>query len=215
MNENANINQKTNVLRQLIARAEIYRGIFARAALFTGVLSLLAAFGIYLNDETKFNIGRAVGPREFATIWIMVLLVSLGILLFLLRREARRAGRAFVSPEFKLVIHQVRAFPIIPLAFTAWFFTTGFLGARELDLVVIWITFYGLMLVSTTFFAPSSIVGLGWIFIVTSLSAPVLTNVIEAQFSIDVPNVLMGSCFGVYHLLYAALNWRKGSLPAV
>jgi len=215
MNENANLDQRTNVIRQLIERAEIYRGIFARAALFTGILSLLAAFGIYLNDETKFNIGRAIRAREFATIWITVLLVSLGILLFLLYREGRRAGRPFVSPEFKLVLNQVRAFPIIPLAFTAWFFTTGFLGARELDLVVIWITFYGLMLISTTFFAPPSIVGLGWIFIVTSLSAPVITNVLEAQFSIDVPNVLMASCFGVYHLIYAAFNWRKRSPAAV
>lgn len=212
MNEKANPDQKANVIRQLIERAEIYRAVFARAALFTGILSLLAAFGIYLNDETKFNIGRAIRAREFATIWIVVLLVSLGVLLFFLRREAQRANRPFLSPEFKLVINQLRAFPIIPLAFTAWFFTTGFLGARELDLVVIWITFYGLMLVSTTFFAPRSIVGLGWIFIVTSLSAPVITNVIEAQFSIDVPNVLMGSCFGVYHLIYAVFNWRKGSV---
>jgi hypothetical protein len=214
MNGNESIDQRANTLRQLIVRAGIYRAIFARAALFTGILSLVIAFGIYLNDETKFNIGRAIRAREFAAIWILVLFFSLGAFLFLLSREAKRAERAFPSAEFKLALHQIKAFPIIPAAFTGWFFTTGYLGAQELDLVVVWMVFYGLILLSTALFAPRGIIGLGWAFILTSLSVPVITNVIESYFSIDVPNVLMALCFGAYHLIYAAFNWTSHTKAA-
>ena len=131
--------------------------------------------------------------------------------LFLLAREAQRSGHPFLSAEFKLALNQLKPFPIIPAAFTGWFFTTGYLGAQDLKLVVVWITFYGLMLLSTSLFAPRGVVGLGWAFLLTSLSVPVITNSIEGYISINVPNVLNGGTSGVYHLLYAAFNWRRKS----
>ena len=215
MNATGSAEERLSTVRKLIERAAIYRSIFARSALVTGILSVIVAIGIYANDETKFSIGRAIRAREFAMIWIATLLLSLIALLFFLAREAGRASRPFFSPEFKLALNQVKPFPIIPLAFTGWFFTTGYLGGQELDLVVVWIAFYGLMLLSTALFAPRAVVGLGWAFILTSLSVPVITNVIESYFSIDVPNVLMALCFGLYHLVYAALGWRRKHVAAV
>lgn len=211
MNGNAGVDERVRVISSLIGRSEIYRAIFARVALFTGALSILVAVGVYLNDETKLTIGRSVRAREFATVWIAILALELVESLFFLAREARRSGRPFLSNEFKLVLNQLKPFPIIPAAFTGWFFTTGYLGAQELNLVVVWITFYGLMLLSTSLFAPRGVVGLGWAFLLTSLSVPVIANSIEGYISINVPNVLMGGTFGLYHLLYAALNWRRKS----
>jgi hypothetical protein len=209
MDGDDSVDRRARALRALIERAEIYRVVFARAALTTGILSVLVAIAIHVNDETKFNIGRAIRAREFATIWIVTLCVSLVALLFFLAREARRNGRPFFSAELKLALNHLKPFPIIPAAFTGWFFTTGYLGAQELDLVVVWIAFYGLMLLSTSLFAAPGVVGLGWAFLLTSLSVPIVTNIIEAYFSVDVPNVLMALTFGGYHLIYAALNWRR------
>ena len=209
MNGNTGAEEKSRVVRALIERSEIYRGISSRVALFTGTLSAFVAIGIYLNNQTKFTIGRSIRAREFATLWIATLILESACWLFFLAREARRNGRPFLSAEFKCAIDQLKPFPIIPVAFTGWFFTTGYLGAQELSLVVVWIAFYGLMLLATSLFAPRGMVGLGWAFLLTSLSVPVIANFIEDYISIDVPNVLMGLTFGGYHLIYAAFNWRR------
>lgn len=214
MNGNTGVDERARVVSSLIERSEIYRAIFARVALFTGALSILVAIGIYLNNETKLTIGRSVRAREFATFWISIFVLEIVASLFFLAREARRSGRPLLSAEFKLVLNQLKPFPIIPVAFTGWFFTTGYLGAQELNLVVVWIAFYGLMLLSTSIFAPRGVVGLGWAFLLTSLSVPVIANLIEGYVSIDVPNVLMGGTFGLYHLIYAAFNWRGKSASA-
>jgi len=214
MNGNTGVDERARAVGSLVERSEICRSIFARVALVIGTLSILLAVGIYLNDETKFTIGRSIRAREFATLWATILIVELLVSLFLLAREAKRSGRPFLSMEFKFAFNQLKPFPIIPAAFTGWFFTTGFLGAQELNLVVVWIAFYGLMLLSTSLFAPRGVVGLGWAFLLTSLSVPVIANLIEGYISIDVPNVLMGGTFGLYHLIYAAFNWRRESASA-
>ena len=206
MNGNTSVDEKARVVRTLIERSEIYRGIFSRVALWTGTLSALVAIGIYLNNQTKFTIGRPIRAREFATLWIATLILEAAFWLFFLAREARCSGRPFLSAEFRCAIDQLKPFPIIPVAFTGWFFTTGYLGAQELNLVVVWILFYGLMLLATSLFAPRGIVGLGWAFLLTTLSVPVLSNLIEGYISIDVPNVLMGLTFGGYHLIFSALE---------
>ena len=146
MNGNTGVDERARAVGSLVERSEICRSIFARVALVIGTLSILLAVGIYLNDETKFTIGRSIRAREFATLWATILIVELLVSLFLLAREAKRSGRPFLSMEFKFAFNQLKPFPIIPAAFTGWFFTTGFLGAQELNLVVVWIAFYGLML---------------------------------------------------------------------
>ncbi len=209
MNANSSVDGRARAVASLIERSEIYRAIFARVALFTGTLSILLAVGIYLNDETKFTTGRPVRAREFGMLWVAIFILEIAAALFFLAREARRSGRPLFSAEFKVALNQLKPFPIIPAAFTGWFLTTGYLGAQELNLVVVWIAFYGLMLLGTSLFAPRGIVGLGWPFLLTSLSVPVIANLIEGYISIDVPNVLMGVTFGLYHLFSAALNWLR------
>ncbi len=214
MNRNASSDERSRTVGLLIERSEIYRAVFARIALSTGLLSTFVAVGIYLNDETKITTGRSVRAREFATLWIATLIFEMVASMFFLAREARRSGRPFLSPELKLALNHLKPFALIPAAFTGWFFTTGYLGAQELNLVVVWIAFYGLMLLSASLFAPRGMVGLGWAFLLTSLSVPVITNLIEAYFSLDVPNVLMGVTFGAYHLIYAAFNWPRKTVNA-
>ena len=208
MNDRARAEEDLRVIRSLMERATIYRAISAPTALVAGVLSILSAGLIYLNNDVKLIFGRPVGPREFATIWIDVLILVSVANGFFVWREAKSGGRPFISPGMKLALRAIAPNLLIPLAFTIWFFKRGYLGGQELELVVIWVVFYGLALLSTALFAPRSLAVLGWAFLVTGLAIPTLINLVD-ELAGDVPTVVMGLTFGLYHLIYAATTWSR------
>jgi hypothetical protein len=80
-------------------------------------------------------------------------------------------------------------------------------------LVRIWIGFYGLALIATQHFAPRSLVLLGWAFLITAAGMMVASRQLEYYASPLVPNLAMGSTFGLYHLVYAVCVW-KSPMPA-
>jgi hypothetical protein len=208
MNDNSIAEQNLSAIRELIERAEIYRSVSARTALIGGVLSILTAGVIYLNDEVTRIWDRPVRPRELAFAWLGVLFLTVTVSKLFLRGAARESGGAVNSRRMKLALRTIAPYLVIPAAFTGWFLTTGYLGAAEQDLVVVWIAFYGLMLLSTALFAPRALALLGWAFLLTSLSVPVFSDIIDNRVG-AVPTVLMGVTFGLYHLIYAALNWPR------
>jgi hypothetical protein len=208
VSDNSIAEQNLGAIRGLIERAEIYRSVSARTALIGGVLSILTAGAIYLNDEVTRIWDRPVRPRELAFAWLGVLFLTVTVSKLFLRGAARESGGAVNSRRMKLALRTIAPYLVIPAAFTGWFLTTGYLGAAEQDLVVVWIAFYGLMLLSTALFAPRSLALLGWAFLLTSLSVPVFSDIIDNRVG-AVPTVLMGVTFGLYHLIYAALNWPR------
>ena len=195
------------VIRSLVERREIYRTFFARVAVTIGALSILASSVSYVNDEVRQFFGRPVGPREFAFAWIAIFGFSGVVAGLFLARAVRGNGDALFPARTKMVLNTIAPCLLIAAAFTTWFFGTGYLGAAELDLVIVWIATYGLMLLSTSFFAPRSIALLGWAFLLTGVSTPVLADKID-NLTGNVPVTLMGVTFGLYHIIYAALNWR-------
>lgn len=204
MSETQTAERNLSSIRGLIERADIYRGAFARAAWIAGALSVLTAGAIYVNDEVNHFLDRPVRPREFAFAWIDVfVLTALLTAWFLYRaRGANHDGSGFARARFAL--KTIAPFLLIPAAFTSWFLGTGYLGATEMELVAVWIAFYGLLLLSTAFFAPRSVVALGWAFLITGLAIPALAD--RINYWVDsVPTVLMGLSFGVYHLVFAAV----------
>jgi hypothetical protein len=203
--------ENLRVIRQLMERATVYRAVAAPSALVAGILSLLAAGAVYFNNEVKPLLGRTVRPREFAYLWIGVLLLATIANAFFLWREAKRDGRPFVSPGMKLALRAIAPNLLIPAAFTVWFLQTGYLGARELELVTVWVAFYGLGLLATGLFAPRSLSLLGWAFLLTAVATPVVADVID-RLTDDVPDTIMGFTFGFYHLVYAVATWsRRGN----
>jgi hypothetical protein len=208
MNDNSTTEQNLGAIRGLIERGEIYRAVSARTALVGAVLSILTAGAIYFNDEVTRIWDRPVPPRQLAFAWLGVLLVTVIMGVLFLSRAPRNGGRLVNSRRMKLALRTIAPYLVIPAAFTGWFLTTGYLGAAEQDLVVVWIAFYGLMLLSTALFAPRSLALLGWAFLLTSLSVPVFSDVIDDRVG-SVPTVLMGVTFGLYHLIYAAFNWPR------
>jgi len=197
------------VIRTLMERATVYRAISAPTALVAGLLSVLAAGATYLNNETGLTLGRVISSREFALLWIAVLFLSLAANTLFVRREACRTGRPFVSPAMKLTLRAIAPCLLIPTAVTGWFFGTGYLGNQELFLVIVWVGFYGLALLSTGLFAPRSLVLLGWAFLLTSVAVPTIDRLVSEDFSPGLPNFVMAGTFGFYHLVYAACTWPR------
>jgi hypothetical protein len=176
------------------------------------LISVIAAAAIFLNNETSLNRGFQITSRQFAWVWVVVLLISLAVNGFFIRREAIRTNRPFISPAMKLALGAIAPCLIIPLAVTIWFFQTGYLGNQELFLVTVWTSFYGLTLLSTALFAPRSLTLLGWAFLLSGMAIPVLDRAIETDFAGDIPDVAMGITFGLYHLIYAGCAWPRRSV---
>ena len=107
VNERATAEENLRVIRQLMERATVYRAVAAPSALVAAILSLLAAGGVYFNNEIKLVLGRPVGPREFALLWIVVLILAAVANAFFLWREAQRDGRPFVSSGMKLALRAI------------------------------------------------------------------------------------------------------------
>jgi hypothetical protein len=207
VNDRFTSEQRLAAVRALLDHRERYRATFARIAFVAGALSILLAGVTFVNDEVTRVFNRPVRPREFAFAWLLVLLLTASFSASLCGREARDTGQRFATEPLKLVLTNVAPLLLIPAAFTGWFFATGYLGGTELDLVVVWIAFYGLMLLSAALFAPRAIILLGWAFLLSALAVPLVEDKLDLWIG-SVPTVLMGVTFGFYHVIYAGLNWR-------
>ena len=204
--ERAKAEMDLRVIRSLMERATVYRAISAPAALVAGFLSIVASAAIYLNNQGSMI--RAVQGRDFAVVWLIVLILAVAANAFFIWREAKKDGRPFISSGMKLSLRAIAPNLLIPAAVTVWFLAAGYRGATELELVVAWIVFYGLALLSTGLFAPRSLVCLGWAFLLTALALLVLRNA-NGDLPANLPNVAMGVTFGLYHLIYAVCAWPR------
>ena len=208
MDQRAAAEENLRAIRQLMERATVYRAVSAPSALVAGILALILSGAIYFNNEVRLLLGRTVRPREFAFAWIVTLILAAAANAFFLKRKADREGRPFFSCGMRLALQAITPNLLIPAALTLWFLQTGYLGAQELQLVTVWVAFYGLGLISTGLFAPRSITLLGWAFFLTALATPVLNDRLD-RISNDVPDTLMALTFGLYHLIYAAATWPR------
>jgi hypothetical protein len=204
--ERSKAEQDLRVIRSLMERATVYRAISAPAALVAGFLSIFAAAMIYLSDQGSMN--RPVHGRAFAVIWLIVLILAAASNAFFIWREAKKDGRPFISSGMKLSLRAIAPNLLIPAAVTLWFLVDGYKGATEPELVVAWIVFYGLALLSTGLFAPRSLVCLGWAFLLTALAIPALRNAV-GDLPANLPTIAMGLTFGLYHLIYAVCAWPR------
>ncbi len=212
MNDRARAEEDLRVIRALMERATTYRAISAPTAMVGGLLSILSALFIYLTSQPDGPWNHVVRPQEFVFIWIDVLVLTVVANAFFVWREAKSTGRPFFSSGMQLALRAILPNLLVPAVFTIWFLRIGYLGAVELELVAVWVVFYGLALLSTALFAPRSLVVLGWAFLLTGIGVPVLANAVEGL-SGDVPNVVMGLTFGFYHITYALAPGRRKIVP--
>ena len=194
------------VIRSLMEKATIYRAISAPTALVGGILSVVvAAIGAY--EHWDFSIDTSNHKLRFFWPWISVLIITALSNAWFLHQGAKLRGEPFRSPGMRLAAQCMA--PSFLTAGAISFFT---IGIGETSLVLVWLLFYGLGLLSTCSFAPKSIAVLGWTFLGVAIAALSVPNPFSSRaFSLDIRNahLAMGCTFGLFHLIYAACTWPR------
>ncbi len=213
--------ENLGIIRRLMERATVYRALSAPTALAAGFLALAVAAGQIVFHRPPDATGIVGGtPREQSAAFILPWLLTLaavGVVNgWFLARDARQRSEPFFSSGMRLAFGQM----LPPLLAGAVFTVSDLAWGRDpLTTVGIWLLFYGLALLSTSVFAPRSLVGLGMAFLGAALGfatirllgfafAPMFPNFVWAAW------VMMGT-FGLFHLVYAAFAWRDATAPAV
>ena len=193
--------ENLRVIRSLMEKATIYRAISAPGALIGGLLSV----GLSASALAPLRNG-AVLP--FRTAWMAILVSTSLANLWLLRRDAGRRGESFVSPGMKLAL---RAMLPALLAGGVCTLVSGEGGAALT--ATLWVLCYGTSLLTASHFAPKSISLLGRAFFTAGvglmISATLVFHWWQGANQTAVAHGIMGTTFGLFHLVYAACVWPR------
>jgi hypothetical protein len=188
------------VIRELMERATIYRAVSAPAALFCGIVALLVG-----------TLALTPGPAQalflyhFVPVWVVVCILSAIANIFFLFRSTTYRGETFGSHRLRTALYAIAPAFLVAIALT---YLLSRAKGSELFIAVTWMALYGLALLSTTTFAPRSIVVLGWAFILTGaliliLMSPRLTASDGRSLQLEHMGYLaMAGTFGLYHTIY-------------
>jgi hypothetical protein len=211
MSKPSDAEEHLRVIRSLMERANIYRAISAPAALLGGLCSVLvASAGLWLSHPWLEL------PNEgwrFALPWSLVLLITTVVNFWLLRRGALRRGEIFVSPGLRLALRAM-----LP-ALLGGALCGVITGAGNWALTAsLWVLFYGISLLAASHFAPKSICWLGRAFFVAGSGLLLFGSLGAAWWpghrQLLAAHAIMGTTFGLFHLVYAAATWPRSARVA-
>ncbi len=207
-------------IRLLMERATIYRAISAPAALVGGLLSFALSASMLWWQSAEA--GRNVDARHYFFLWSLVFILTLSANMVFIVRGSRRRGELSISPGMRLAIRSVMPGFFAGTAISACLTLTT---DQPILPTLMWLICYGLGLLSTMNFAPRSIIVLGWAFLFTGVGLFIYLMNQSILPGIDLPTptrffpaTIMGTTFGLYHLIYAAVVWvrdRARGLDAV
>ena len=190
MNEKEKAAESLEVIRSLMERATVYRAISGPTALFAGLLALVMGFGGVVKMEHLLNL-------HWHQIWYVVLGLVVIFNTVLIVRKSQREKKPLFSPGLKAACRAI----VPPLV-------VGFVGGQVLVeaklypyIPAVWMSCYGLALMSTGSFSPRSIWNLGAAFVVMGIFVALfpMTGISLLD------NRIMGVTFGGFHLIYGAL----------
>lgn len=212
MNERQHAEEHLRVIRSLMERATIYRAISAPTAVVGGVLSVVSSLIWAANERGStsfFALGYPGAARHFMAIWSGVLIATLLANTFFIWRKARREGGPFLTSGLKLALSSTAPILIVTAILTSLFWRNDETTEALPILVTIWITCYGLALLSTASFAPRSLRFLGWAFLTTGAACLLLMGPIFSPESGRNSAIAMGITFGLFHLAYGVATWPR------
>jgi hypothetical protein len=213
MNERIHAEEHLRVIRSLMERATVYRAISAPTAIVGSVLALVASGLLFAGNErgstSFFRLSYPGAARYFISIWIAVLIATLLANTFFILRKARREGSAFMTSGLKVAIYSTAPVLIVAAVLTSLFWRNDETTEALPVLVTVWITCYGLALLTTANFAPRSLRYLGWAFLLTGAACLVLTGPIFNADPARRSAIAMGLTFGLYHLVYGISTWPR------
>lgn len=195
-------------IRSLMEKATIYRALSAEAALFGGAVSLGAAAFL-------FTMPAGIVPAAvfFNSVWLVVLVLTLLVSLFLLRRDARRRNEAFLSAGFRSAARAMMP----PLLCGAALSASEVFAGSLVKVPAIWMLCYGLALLAMAHFAPRSIRRLGWAFLLGGLGCLAFGSDLGRRLLLadgQAEALEMAVTFGLLHMAYAFAIWQRKAAVA-
>lgn len=219
MTEQEKAGEHLKVIRSLMERATIYRALSWQTALFGGALALILATVLFLREQV---VVKKEPEAEEALMsewgWVVTWLIALvAVMIFnalLISRKSKKDGRPFFSPGLRLAIRA--AMPPMLIGGVLGIGRAFAAHGSAAEAAAIWVCCYGLALVATMGFAPKSIPRLGWAFLLAGILAygfvwgeGATTKRLESPLLES--NLIMGVCFGVFHLVYGYVVMKAGA----
>ena len=193
-------------------RATVYRAISAPTALAGGLLSLgTSAILLLASDADRASILSLANPgaaRRFIMVWLVVLVATLAANTFFIWRKAQRESSPFFTSGLKLAMQSALPVLLVTAVLTSMFWRNNETAEALPILTVVWITCYGLALLSTSSFAPLSLRVVGWAFLLTGIISILLPRVFNADPARSAV-VAMALTFGLYNLIYGVATWPR------
>ncbi len=175
------------VIRQLMERATIYRAISAPSAILGG----LGAIAV-----SAWHHYRGLTGERFLAVWLALFALLCLLNLGQLAADARRRGEPFFSSGMKLALKALS-----PPLMCGFIMGVVFVKVHNDPglCAVLWCIFYSLALLATANFAPKSIRRLG-----AAMGLYGILAFLGNQFGATgfTTAFIMGTAFGVFHLIY-------------
>ena len=213
MAERLDAEEHLRVIRSLMERATVYRAISAPTAVLGGLLSLVTSTLLYLGNargsSSLFTLTYPGASRRFLMIWSIVLLATLLANTFFIWRKSRREGGPFMTSGLRVAIYSAVPILIVTTVLAFLFWRNDETSEAVPVLVTVWITCYGLALLSTANFAPRSLRFLGWAFLLSGAACILLTGPLFNADPARNAALAMGLTFGLYHLVYGVWIWPR------
>ena len=222
MTEQERAAENLKVIRSLMERATVYRAISWPTALFGGILAVILSVLLYFREDVAIR-GEAtevVLMSEVAWVftWLVALVVTSSFNAVLIGRKAAREEGPFFSPGLKMALRL-----LVPPMLVGGVLGIGHVlsaPGTAAGAAAIWTMCYGIALLATVGIAPKSIRWLGWFFLAAGVAAYLFVwsdgahplPGVGAMDHMESPmleaNLIMGVCFGGFHLVYAVIVMR-------
>ncbi|MFZ9854277.1 MAG: hypothetical protein ACO3I0_04090 [Limisphaerales bacterium] len=190
--------ENLRVIRTLMERSALYRRALAPVSLATGGLGLASGvMGWFLGLDTVAG---------FVGFWMAAAVIASAMSLGIVRRQALGDREVFWSPPTRRVAEALLPPLLVGLVCGIAVLVGG--GATQglvWWLPAVWMVLYGCAIHAAGFFVPRGMRRLGWIFVVTGCTLPVLVDL--GPFTGKIPplsraHLIMAATFGGLHMAY-------------
>jgi len=175
-------------IRTLMERSAVYRRALAPIMLFVGAVGLIGSVAAHFFELNSV--------RSFATIWLVIALVTIGGAFLIARRQAFKEREEFWSPPTRRIA-QAMAPPLTVGLLFGIVFALENAGDLFGPLVFVWALLYGCAVHAAGFFISRGMRLFGWVFIILAGAFILLHE--HWGWMINY-NEMMGFFFGGLHL---------------
>jgi len=182
-------------IRTLMERSSLYRIELAPIFLLTGILGTSAGIGGYFLGWNS--------PGKIAGLWIAVVLFSVGILFYFMRKECSKRNEPFFTIPAKRIVKSTTAISCTMLIVgSTLFLKQGQTPYLSWILLAFLVALYGCLLNCAGFFLERGIRWLGEIYVGEGMLLFLALNLLPTTPDYIYANLVLGTLLGVENLIY-------------